>query len=386
MRYLSVSFMLLLILSLSLGCGLQDSNNQPQHLADLKNLKSYPSDAPVQEEITLNQKQIFGETDSILFGRIPGLAVDESGRVIISTISGGRAAIHVFGPDASYLASLGGYGDGPGEFRSAINPQIEDDDLYVLDGSTLKLNIYSLQTLSFDRSVQLDPRKWSQIDELTGASIYDFHVIENNRILLTFLKSEGSRDILYRYMINGFGEFLSDKIVEQVLAENFVKPDNSGIIYSPFSSNGLIVVTGDNHLYTVWTENILFKKHTIDGDYLSAFYHPFKNSDLSRQEVLDHNDGEIYEASVRNTGFPEAWPAIHSVVTDEVNNFWISTITDSDEIFEWWVLTSDGDIRTKFQWPRSKRIKSVVNETIYALETDPETGIQKIVTYDFSFE
>ena len=386
MKIYSVSLMLLLIFVFAAGCGQTDSNSVPEDLADLENLNVYPSDTPVQGEITFNQTQVFGETDSVKFGLIRGLAVDESGRVIISEISEGRAALHVFESEASYLASLGNYGDGPGEFRSAISSQIHNDLLYILDGSTLKINIYSLQTLSFERSIQLDPREWSHIDELKGTSAYDFHVIDNNRILLAFLKSEGRRDLLYRYMINGSGEIISDKILEQVLAEHFVVPDNGGIVYSPFSSNGLITLTENDQLYTVWTEDILFKQYTMEGDYLSAFYHPFTNSKLSRQEVLNHQDGEIYEAAVRNTGFPDAWPAIHSVVVDNSNNFWVSTITDSDETYEWWVLKTDGDIRTKFQWPRIKRIKSVTDEMIYALETDPATGIQTIVTYDFSIE
>lgn len=363
-----------------------DSNNIPEHLTEIQNLTVYDADETAQFEIEFNRTQIFEESDELMFGRISGVAIDESERVYISEFAQGHVAIHVFDYDGSYLISIGGYGDGPGEFRSVISPQINDGYLYVLDGRQLKINIYSLETFSIEKSIQLDPQNWSHIEDLSGVFPSDFTVLDSDRILITFLKSEGRKDLLFRYKMDSSGEIVSDKIVEQVSAEHFVRPDNDGIFFSPFTSSGLLAITENENLYTIWTEEILFKKHTIDGEYQSSFYHPFTNKELSRNEVLNYYDSEIYKASVMNTGFPEEWPAIHSVVVDDSNNFWISTITDSESNYQWWVLNNEGEILTKFTWPKSKSIQAVTDESLFASETDSDKGIQKVVKYKFQYE
>jgi hypothetical protein len=383
MKYFSTPVLLIV---LCIGCGQIDSEDVPEHLSGVESLTVYPSDINSQKDIQLTRIQVFEESENLTFGRISGIALDKAERVYISESAQGHAAIHVFEPDGSYLESLGGYGEGPGEFRSLINPQIVEDELYALDGRQLKINVYSLQTLSFNNSIQLDPGNWGHIEGLNGAFPSDFTVLDSNRVLLTFLKSEGRKDLLFRYMVNSSGEIISDKILEQVSAEHFVRPDNDGIFFSPFSSSGLLAITENENLYTIWTEEILFKKHTLDGDYQSSFYHPFTNKELSRDEVLNYYDSEIYKASVRNTGFPEYWPAIHSVVVDDSNNFWISTIIDAENEHQWWILNSEGEVISKFDWPKSSEIRVVKNESIFTLETNTDSGIQKVIKYQFQYE
>lgn len=375
-----------ILFALFAGCIKTESDNFPEHLAEIQNLTVYEPDEVAPYSIEFNRDQVYEETDDIMFGRLLDIAVDESGRVYISELAQNHAAIHVFENDGSYLTSVGGYGDGPGEFRSVFNPQIKDELLYVFDGSQLKIIVYSLETFSIERSIQLNPQNWNQIAELSGASPYDFTVLDSDRILMSFLKSEGRKDLLFRYLINDSGEIISDKIIEQVSAEHFISPNNEGIFFSPFTSSGLLAITENENLYAIWSEEILFKKYNIDGEYQSSFYYPFKNKKVSRDEVLNYYDSEIYKASVRNTGYPEHWPAIHSLVIDDSNNFWISTIIDDENEYSWWILSSEGEMLSKFKWPKKSEIRVVKNESIFTLETEPVTGIQKVVKYQFQYE
>jgi hypothetical protein len=382
-KYFSPSILLIV---LCIGCGQTNSEEVPEHLSGVENLTIFPSNVNPQQSIQFTRTQVFEESEDLPFGRISGIAVDKAESVYVSESTQGHAAIHVFEPDGTYLTSLGGYGEGPGEFRSIINPQIGEDKLYALDGRQLKVNVYSLQSLSFESSIQLDSGNWNHIEKLNGTFPADFSVLGKNKILISFLKAGDQKDILYRYMMDSTSEIISDMIIEQVLAEHFVRPDNRGIFHSPFSANGLMTVSNHSTIYTIWTEEILFKEYTIEGEYLSAFYHPYMNKKLDHNEVLNLYDSEVYRASVRNTGIPERWPAIHSVVMDDLNNFWISTIIEDGDEFEWWILNKSGEMISKFQWPKNKEIQIVKNGSAFVLETESESGLQKVVKYQFRLE
>jgi len=382
MKYSSI---LILLFFLCIGCVKTETEDIPEHLIGIENLTTFPSAETARNDIQFNRTQVFEESEELTIGRISGIAIDDSERVYISESTQGHAAIHVFDTDGSYLTSFGGYGEGPGEFRSIINPQIKGEYLYALDSRQLKINVYSLRSFSFENSIQLDPGNWSHIEELRGVFPSDFIVLDSNRILAGFLKSEATQDLLYHYMINSSGEIISEKILEQVSTEHFVRADNRGIFLSPFSGNGLMVISDKENLYTIWTDEILFKKYNLNGEYQRSFYHPFTNKLLNSDEVLNLYDSDEYRAAVRNTGIPETWPAAHSVVLDDENYIWVSTIIDDGE-FEWWILNSRGEMISKFQWPNSKEIRVVKNSSAFVLETEPDSGLQKVVKYQFQFE
>lgn len=383
MKYFSILFLLLLF---CIGCIKTETEDIPEHLRGIEDLTLFPSSVTAQNDIQFNRTQVFEESEELTIGRISGIAIDESERVYISESTQGHAAIHVFDTEGSYLTSLGGYGEGPGEFRSIINPQIKDEYLFALDGRQLKINVYSSQTFSFENSIQLDGKNWSHIEELNGLFPADFTILDSSRILTSFLKPEGKHDLLYYYITNSNGEIISDKVLEQVSAEHFVRPDNRGSFFSPFSGNGLMVISEDENLYTIWTDEILIKEYSVNGEYQRSFYHPFNNKKLNRDEVLNlYENNEEYRAAVRNTGVPEYWPAIRSVILDDENQFWISTIID-DDTYEWWVLNREGKLTSQFQWPKTKEIRIVKNRSAYVLETEQDSGLQKVVKYQVQFK
>jgi len=363
------------------GCLNTESEEIPANLQEIKNLTVYSSNVSILNRIYLDPVQVFEESGGLIFGRISGIAVDESERVYLSDSSQRHSAIHVFNADGSYRRSLGGYGEGPGEFKSIVNPQIMDQRLYALDTSQLKINVYSLQNFSHESTIQLNPARWHYFEELIGSSPYDFIVLDGNRIILSFIKSDGGKDLLSHYIINSSGEIISDKIMEQILAEYFVHPDNNQVFYSPFTGYGLLFVSNENILHTIYTGEILFSNYSINGEYMDSFYYPFTKKKLNRDEVLNHYESESYRVAVRNTGIPKYWPAVHSVVMDDLNNFWISTIIDDEGEFEWWLLNSRGEMTSKFRWPNSKSIRIVKNDAAYVLETEPGSGLQKVVKY-----
>ncbi len=87
---------------------------------------------------------------------VVGAALLEDGRIAIADAASSQ--VHYFGADGAHLATLGGAGDGPGEFRTI-------ESLGVLPGDTVWVHDFAYQRLTFidpelriDRIVALQPR------------------------------------------------------------------------------------------------------------------------------------------------------------------------------------------------------------------------------------
>jgi hypothetical protein len=72
---------------------------------------------------------------------------------------------------------------------------------------------------------------------------------------------------------------------------------------------------------------------------------------------------------------------IHSDTGDDSNRLWVSTIVEDFDVYEWWVLEDNGELITKFDWPRDEPIEVIKNGKMYTRQTDEETGLERIVRY-----
>ncbi len=82
-----------------------------------------------------------------------------------------------------------------------------------------------------------------------------------------------------------------------------------------------------------------------------------------------------------HAGIPDTWPALNSMVMDDENRLWISTIVDDKQVYEWWILNEFGELLATFRRPRTWAVRTIKNERLYVQETDLATGIQQIVAY-----
>ncbi|MDR9419940.1 hypothetical protein [Gracilimonas sp.] len=57
------------------------------------------------------------------------------------------------------------------------------------------------------------------------------------------------------------------------------------------------------------------------------------------------------ESIAEQVELPGTWPVVNSIFLDDEHRFWVSTITKSDEYFQWWVLEETGEIIARFKWP-----------------------------------
>lgn len=95
---------------------------------------------------------------------------------------------------------------------------------------------------------------------------------------------------------------------------------------------------------------------------------------------FSHNDQLL---RIRQTAeYPDTWPALYSIVTDDRARLWVSSITADEDEFIWWVIDQDGEY-ARFVWPAGREIVHVQNGYAYVIESD-RAGFKDVVRYRIS--
>lgn len=376
----------------------------PAHLDGVENLVVHSLDEETAPHINLVLNQVFGDNDDVFLGYIKKIAVDNWGRVFIADFGESRAnALYGFDPDGTFLKRLGREGDGPGEFRHVRDMKVQSNQLFVYDGRQW-IHIFDLESLTYSHTIVLNETSLRAVEELRSAFPgQDLFVREDDTFLVSFrqpVSVDGSdaHPLLY-YLRDSEGNILPDKIFEQRDLEFFdpAREPAPGVplpFTMPYSRSPLIAVSGDEHIYTAWSGDFLIREYDSRGNYLRAFYYPFEKSVLTRRDAIDMTGSEGFRKVLRDQELPETWPALHTMVLDDLNRLWVATITDDEEKYRWWVLDQDGEPLGFFEMEgdRQNRVAEIIERPVikngyfYNRETDEETGKQTVVRYQIEME
>lgn len=374
---------------LFLGCSSSADIEIPEQYADLENLTIFPPGAESASSISLEPDAEYGDTGEVILGRMAGTAVDEAGRVFIA--DGDKNIIHVYDADGTYLQHVGSQGAGPGEFENIAMPQTGLEYLYALDWSQRRLNAFRLDDLSFSHTIDL-MREDHDIEELNGVYPSQYELLPDGQFLVSYNEPfragddlEGERFTLY-YKLDEEGKAVNGRIHRTRMGEYLTDQIGQGfmVMGNPFGRSPLISLLNTGGFVSGWTEDFLIKFHKSDGTYERAVYHPFVKATLDRDAVINEYEEDRQRRMVRNAEAPASWPALNSMITDDENRLWISTIVEDGDVYEWWVLNEEGEKLDTFTWPRSQSIQQIKNGYLYARQED-EMGLVQIVKYRIEF-
>lgn len=382
MKFTSPIFSLFLLALFINSCSENPQLKIPESIAGLENLSVYPVENESKSTIEFIKETIYGDTGDIVIGSVVGVLVDTDGRVYIGDYDANK--IYVYHSDGSYLTSIGREGDGPGEFRRISQMRIDSSLIHIFDRNQLKIDAFSLETFELVHTTLLDFEDERSTD-LSRWMVNSFYLLEDGNYLVQFYIPSSPNNIdeekTHRlYKISTDGKILSDIVLDLPVGESLVDREIPLIMEAPYSRKAHVIVSGEN-LYKVWTEDLAIKKFSINGEYKSAFYYPAEKSRIDRSQILDMYENEMIRQVVRNATLPDFWPAVHNFLIDDENRFWISKIIDDRKVFEWWILEPNGELINQFTWPRNNSIRQIKKGYLYTLNTDEETGEQKIIKY-----
>lgn len=382
----------------------QVESDLSEKINQLENLTIYSPEKQTADTVELVKEQVFESSREVLIkGYISGVVVDQSNRVYIAGFIPGEAGIYVFEPDGSYITTIGRYGRGPGEFESISSMDISNDRLYVFDPQLQRFTVFSLDDFALIKDETINREKVKTSDTLAftlkGSKLF---ATSGENFLLGMnkwaLNKEDDLAKKFYYKLTGDGILLPEKILELNRFQFFfpeTERNSEGNLRMPmpFSPGSVLAISDDDLIYTAWTEDFLVKIYDAGGNYQRAIYYPYSNSKLS---IADSRLNEQRLEAIRENPdqVPDSWPALHTIEVDDENRLWVSTITDSDSTFRWWVLDQKGKLLARFDWPGERWLQTpmtspmleIKNGYLYTSERDISARRDQIIKYKIYFK
>lgn len=360
----------------------------PEQFRHLDQITAYSSENPPAFSIDFEDPQRFEEVYQVMvpMARGPKTAVDDEGNVYITNLREKR--VDVYRPDGSLKEYIGRDGKGPGEFTSPPVIEIQAGRLIAYDISQRRIQIFTMDPFQVEQVVNMDPSELSRFEEVRGGMNFTGTLSRETFLTGALLDREDDRSWMGYYVMNGEGKVVSDKIHEAARQRSHNWTMENGMaagIPLPYTSQGIVSVSDGGLIYTAETSHFLISIYHPEEGYLRSIYYPFENDPLEMEEI-EELYVEFRVGKMREAGLTETWPALESLMVDDENRIWVSTIVDDKKIYRWWVLDGDGKLLGRFNWTRDEEIELVKGGHMYVREKNPEEGIETVVRYKIAMQ
>lgn len=369
------------------GCAGEQEMEIPDEISSLENLTVITVDEGTEKEIDLVEEAIFGDGDEVFMSYIGDIAVDIQDRVYLSDPS--EQTVHVFGPDGRHVKSLGGSGEGPGEFRSLFHVLPKNGLLHVYDAALQMISLFDLSSLEYLRRIDLSisEQDVNPPDGRPGR----LQIQPGGDYWVTFTPRFGMNSdenaipdswvSLYRPSEE---RYVQHRVLQIKSTQRIIQRLDGGMTAATAPYMGMqLLAMQDDLLVHVWSKDFLIRFYDSEGTYQKAFYYPYQHVPLTQSDIRTITEDipeQIRDLLRDYDGNPETWPAIRYMVADDEGRLWISTFTDDPEIYNWWVIDRDGRRIASFEWPWRRAIMVVRNGKAYVRDME-ELGGANIVRY-----
>ncbi|PWN06924.1 hypothetical protein [Rhodohalobacter mucosus] len=375
---------LLAIILLVTGCMNSERSELPESLRDRDPL-TVLNGGNETGRISLQRDIAF--KDSLLLDRVNGVAVDESGAVLIAGEAWERREVYRFETDGTRTGTFGGYGRDEGEFLQIDNIQFSGGRLHVYDGKSERITVLDAERGELTHSLSVRSEQYRDSVSARHTVVTPIHRYENGTYLIGFKDSRNpaffpEREVVYA-TVSRTGELLADSVLIQsdsrYLVGDYAGKPAAFMLERPVRP--LLAADRTGRIVSANTSDFILEKHDPEYGLLNTIYHRYERAPLDKEEIVDgqfsHNEQIL---RVRQTAeYPERWPALYSMVSDDGGRIWVSAITEKRHEFKWYVIHSDGRHST-FLWPSERKIVHVEGGYAYVVEND-ENGFEDVVRY-----
>ncbi len=338
------------------------------------------------EDLVIGQR---GEDPNYILYRPRHVVADSQGRIFIQ--DGGNHRVQVYDSRGEYLMTLGQQGQGPGEFSTINGLALASNRLVAVDNRNARLTEFAangelLNTFPHDR---MSGRAFRLMGLDSGS-------------VLAMLEYPPAEEELWDPLISQRGLVrLSEGMIqlnEVVRFPNFREPmatqESSGSVYRamtvslPHPTQRAVAASGGQVYAAITSEYQVFSLHP-DGQMVWALRVPWNRAPITEREI----EAEIaafrsrrnWENFTRSDyDWPELRPAIETIAVDGDGNLYIYLHPAADE-------DEDEERIVDVYSPQGERLfsgripavdwRSARGEYVYTLESDDQTGEERIVRY-----
>jgi hypothetical protein len=337
----------------------------------------------VEAEITFTEILRLGEdTDenSYLFGQIGDVAVDSKDRILIADHQ--PPSVVVFSVDGEWLGSVGGVGEGPGEYLSAGDVDVgPSDSVYVMDWRESILRVYDPTDFTYVRQVRFPyDEDWGSVTSAVGVSDHGPIVRYNTMIVPD---NVGKPRHSYAVLTSWTGERIRElaRLPNLGLYAGLTSDGQPSAQEIKFAPNSVFRLSASQLFYSGLNAEIDIMVTSLVGDTVRTIRRPHNAVPLTRNDIPAGLDAEVRKM------YPEFKPAYRYFVIDDQENIWIKDYVEAPASeARWQVLDSEDRMIGEVLLPRTLRLYVIDTANALAYGTlRSESGEHLVVVYSVDF-
>jgi hypothetical protein len=327
------------------------------------------------------------DENAYLFGQIANLAVDSKDRILVADWQ--PPLVAVFSADGEWLGSVGGVGEGPGEYVAVSGVYVSpSDSIYVLErrigGGPPRLHVYDPTDFTYVRRIQFPyDEDWGIAVSVVGVSDHGAIMRYDTRIRPDILGKQPRQS--YAVLMSWAGE-RNRELARLPALELYVglSPDGGAIAQQfKFARNSVFGLSASQLLYSGWNAEIDILVTSLAGDTVRTIRRPHDPVPLTRNDIRARLNPEFRKV------YPEFKPAYRYFVIDDQDNIWIKDYVEVDapaSEAQWQVLDSEGRLVGQVLLPRTLRLYVIDTSNALAYGTlRNESGEDLVVVYSVDF-
>lgn len=334
-----------------------------------------------EDELTLTEDLLVSETEEFFFASVLTVDVTSDGRMIVPDWEDSN--IKVLRPDGSLIDTLGGPGEGPGEFQMLNFAQVASgDSIYALDPRQSRLTIFGPEApYKVERTVLL-PREKGIVarvhvlgDHFTGVFgsspiDWDAEIFKPDPLAWRQIDRQGT-----------VGDTLL--LFESGRSVPYMEGGSMSTEPVPFDRHTVVAAGPDGRLYHGWPDSLRIEAVALDGAsevVASVPVEPIPVTSADRDSALSDVSDEA--RSTVASAMPDTKPAFTDLVVADDGRLWVERPADTPdaEMVTWWILDPEAQTIQTAQLPGDVDIEVVKDGQAYGT-TYTDAGAPAVVRY-----